>query len=428
MHVPFDRRRFLLALGATAAAGTLSMVARAAMGPDDKFDLLIKGGEVLDPSQRFRGMRDIGIRNGVIEAVQANIPAERALKVLSATGRLVTPGLVDLHAHTFPYGSAIGIPADELVPFQGTTTAVSAGDAGANNFAAYRRFIVASTRTRLYAFVHIANIGLAGFPVGELFNIDFAQIEPAARTVAENADIALGIKVRMSENVIAQHGLEPLKRAIKAVEMAGTGGKIMCHIGGVETPQLMSQILDLLRPRDILTHCFSGAPNVAGKFTNIVQEGKLLPAALEAKKRGVHFDVGHGGGSFDYTVAEAAIAQGASPDTISSDMHVFSGNTPGMPYLTWVMSKFLNMGFTLEQVVAMATINSARAIDRLPKLGTLQVGAPGDATLLEVIEGPVEFVDTRNNKRAGKVFIRPVQTVSAGIAFGRPYSAPFSVR
>jgi dihydroorotase len=425
MHAPFDRRRFLIALGAAAAA-TLPGAVRAAMGPNDKFDLLIKGGEVLDPSQNLRGMRDIGIRNGVIEAVQADIPAERALKVLSASGRLVTPGLVDLHAHTFPYGSAIGIPADELVPFQGTTTAVSAGDAGANNFAAYRRFIVASTRTRLYAFVHIANIGLAGFPVGELFNIDFAQIEPAARTVAENSDIALGIKVRMSENVIAQHGLEPLKRSIKAVEIAGTGGKIMCHIGGVATPELMSQILDTLRPRDILTHCFSGAPNNAGQFTNIVQNGKLLPAAIDAKKRGVHFDIGHGGGSFDYTVAEAAIAQGVLPDTISSDMHVFSGNSPGMPFLTWVMSKFLNMGFTLEQVVAMATINSARAIDRLPKLGTLQVGAPGDATLLEVVDGPVEFVDTRNNKRTGKVFIRPVQTVAAGIAFGRPYSAPFS--
>ena len=112
----------------------------------------------------------------------------------------------------------------------------------------------------------------------------------------------------MSENVIAQHGLEPLKRAIKAVEMAGTGGKIMCHIGGVESPALMSQILDTLRPRDILTHCYSGAPNIAGKFTNIVQDGKLLPAAMEAKKRGVHFDVGHGGGSFDYTEGNQARA------------------------------------------------------------------------------------------------------------------------
>jgi dihydroorotase len=428
MRNTIDRRRFLLSLGALAATQSLSLAARAAMGPDDKFDLLIKGGDVLDPSQRLRAVRDIGIRNGVIEAVQADIPAERALKVINASGRLVTPGLVDLHAHTFPYGSAIGIPADELVPFQGTTTAVSAGDAGANNFAGYRRFIVASTRTRLYAFVHIANMGLAGFPVGELYNIDFAQIEPAARTVAENADIALGIKVRMSENVIAQHGIEPLKRAIKACEMSGTGAKIMCHIGGVETPQLMSQILDLLRPRDILTHCYSGAPNIAGKFTNIVQDGKLLPAALEAKKRGVHFDVGHGGGSFDYTVAEAAIAQGALPDSISSDMHVFSGNTPGMPFLTWVMSKFLNMGFSIDEVVTMATANPARAINRLPKLGTLQVGAPGDVTMLEVVEGPVEFVDTRNNKRTGKVYMKPVQTVAAGIAFGRPYSAPFGVR
>jgi dihydroorotase len=138
--------------------------------------------------------------------------------------------------------------------------------------------------------------------------------------------------------------------------------------------------------------------------------------------------VGHGGGSFDYTVAEAAIAAGAPPDTISSDIHVFSGNTPGMPYLTWVMSKFLNMGFSLEQVVAMATINAANAIGKLPKLGTLQAGAPGDVTVLEVVNGPVEFVDTRNNKRTGKVHIRPVHTVAGGIAFGRPYSAPFSVR
>src|SRR5678815_1594654 len=130
--------------------------------------------------------------------------------------------------------------------------------------------------------------------------------------------------------------------------MSGVPAKVMCHIGGVADRALMSQILDLLRPGDILTHCYSGAPNIAGKFTNIVQEGKLLPAALEAKKRGVHFDVGHGGGSFDYTVAEAAIAQGCPPDTISSDIHVYSGNSAGQPYLPWVMSKFLNMGYSLE--------------------------------------------------------------------------------
>ncbi len=424
-----DRRRFVLALAAATAASGVPAAVRAAMGPNDKFDLVIKGGEVIDPSQKLRAVRDVGIRNGVVEAVAADIPAARAVKLVNAVGRLVTPGLVDLHGHAFPYGSAIGIPADELVPFQGTTTAISAGDAGANNFAAFRRFIVGSTRTRLYAFVHIANIGLAGFPIPELYNIDYARAEDAARTLAENADLVIGIKVRMSENVIAQHGLEPLKRAIRACELSGVpGAKIMCHIGGVQSPKLMSDILDALRPGDILTHAYSGAPNLAGQFTNIVQEGRLLPAALAAKKRGVHFDVGHGGGSFDYTVAEAAIAQGAGPDSISSDMHVFSGNSPGMPFLTWVMSKFIAMGFSLEEVIAMSTVNPARAIGKLAKLGTLQAGAPGDVTVLEQVDGPVEFVDTRNNRRPGKMHLKPVVTVAGGIVFGRPFNAPFSAR
>jgi dihydroorotase len=422
------RRSFLATAGSFALAAAGMGAAGAAMGPNDKFDLVIKGGDVLDPSQSLRAKRDIGIRFGVIEALEADIPAERAQRLLDATGKLVTPGLVDLHTHVYPYGSAIGIPADELVAYQCTTTCVSAGDAGANNFAAFRRYVAAQTRTRVYAFVHIANIGLAGFPVAELYNIDFAQTDVATRAIAENADMVLGTKVRMSENVIAKHGLEPLKRAISACEKAGTGAKVMCHIGGVETRQLMSQILDLLRPGDVLTHCFTGFANLAGDFTNIVQDGRLLPAALAAKQRGVVFDIGHGGGSFDYTVAEAAIQQGCQPDTISSDIHVFSGNTPGMPYLTWVMSKFMGLGFSLEQVVAMATIKPATVINRAPKLGTLQIGAPGDVAVMELVEGPVSFVDTRNNKRDGKAYLKPVQTVAAGVPFGRPYNAPFAVR
>jgi dihydroorotase len=423
-----SRRAALLGAGAVATLSAGSGLVRAAMGPDDKFDLLIKGADVLDPSQGLRGKRDIGIRYGLIEALAEDIPAARANRTLTATGKLAVPGLIDLHAHVFPYGSAIGIPADELVANQATTTLVSAGDAGANNLAAFRRFIVPATRARLYAFVHIANHGLTGFPVPELYNIDFAQVDAAARAIAENADIVLGAKVRMSENVIAKHGLEPLKRAIMACERAGTGGKVMCHIGGVETPALMSQILDTLRAGDVLTHAYSGAPNNANQFTNIVQEGKLLPAAAEAKKRGVVFDVGHGGGSFDYTVAEVAIASGAGPDVISSDIHVFSGNSPGMPYLTWVMSKFMNLGYTLEQVVTMATATPAKVISKMPKAGTLQVGAPGDVSLLEVVEGPVSFVDTRNNKREGKIHIKPAGAVVAGVAYGRPYQSPFAVR
>jgi dihydroorotase len=421
-----SRRSFLGGAGALAlmTAGP----ARAAMAPDDKFDLVIKGGDVLDPSQGLRGRRDIGIRYGLVEALEPDIPAARALRLLDAGGKLVTPGLIDLHSHVYPYGSAIGIPADELVAHQCTTTCVSAGDAGANNFAAFRRHIAAQTRTRLYAFVHIANMGLTPFPVAELINIDYAQVDACAKAVAENADIAIGVKVRMSENVIAHNGIEPLRRAILACERAGTGGRVMAHIGGVETAELMSQILDLLRPGDILTHAYSGAPNIAGAFTNIVQNGRVLPAALAAKQRGVVFDVGHGGGSFDYTVAEVAIPQGCPPDTISSDIHVFSGNSPGVPYLTNVMSKFMGLGFTLEQVVAMATVNPAKIINRLPKLGTLLVGAPGDVAIMDLVEGPVSFLDTRNNRREGRAQLKPVQTVTAGVPFGRPYGSPFSVR
>ena len=424
----FSRRDLFKAGLALGALGVLPRAAIAAMGPNDKFDLLIRNANVLDPSQGLAGKRDIGIRYGLIESIAPAIAADRALRVMDAGGKLVTPGLIDLHCHTYPYGSAIGIPADELVPHQCTTTVVSAGDAGANNFAAYRRFVVPASRTRQFAFVHIAVAGLAGFPVPELYNIDYAQVDVAARAVAENADMVLGVKVRMSENVIARHGLEPLRRAIAACVASGVPAKVMVHIGGVSDAALMSQILDALRPGDVLTHCYSGAPNIAGEGTNIVQNGKLLPAALEAKRRGVVFDIGHGGGSFDYTIAEAAIAQGCPPDTISSDAHVFSANTPGMPYLPWVMSKLIGLGFSLPEVVTMATATPARVIGRIPRHGTLQIGAPADLSMLDIVEGPVSFVDTRENRREGKMFLRPAATVVAGVAFGRPYQAPFSVR
>ena len=421
-------RRHFLALTGSVAAAAMSKGARAAIGPTDKFDLVIKGGDVLDPSQSLKAKRDIGIRWGTIEAVEAEIPAERSLNTIDASGKLVLPGLVDLHCHVYPYGSAIGIPADELVQFQGTTTVVSAGDAGVNNLAALRRYIVAQSRARIYAFVHIANNGLSAFPVAELYNIDNAQVDACAMALAENPDFLIGVKVRMSENVIFKHGVEPLKRGIQACEKCGWPARMMVHIGGVATSELMTDILNLLRPGDVLTHCYTGAPNISGAFTNIVQEGKLLPAALAAKQRGVVFDVAHGGGSFDFTVAEVAIPAGCTPDTISSDIHVVSGNSPGVPFLPNVMSKFLAMGFSLEQVVSMATSAPAKIINRAPKIGTLQLGAPGDVAIMDLVEGPVTFVDTRNNKRDGKLLLKPVQTVINGVPFGRPYQSPFSVR
>jgi dihydroorotase len=220
------------------------------------------------------------------------------------------------------------------------------------------------------------------------------------------------VKVRITDSVVGQNGLEPLRRAIRAATLAGPSFRVMCHIGAA--PGSLADLLDLLRPGDILTHAYSGAGN------NIVQGDKLLPAALAAKQRGVIFDVGHGGGSFDYTVCEPAMQQGAVPDTISSDIHAVSINTPGYPTLPNVMSKLLNLGLRLEDVVAKATIEPAKLIGRVPGLGTLQIGAPADVAVFDLVDGAVEFVDTRSNKRTGNRRLVPFLTVRGGRPFGRP--------
>jgi dihydroorotase len=431
-----SRRDFLasstLAAGATLAGSTPAtpapvMLAQAAPAPRGfdpgdatlKHDLVIANADVLDPSQRLRGKRDIGIKNGQIAALSATpIPAERASQRYDAAGKLTTPGLVDLHTHYGPLISGIGLPSDELAAITATTTGVSAGDAGANTYGALKHWVIGQARTRLYAFVHISSIGLAGgLAPGEMLNIDYADVERCAKTLAENADTALGVKVRITDNVVGNNGVEPLRRARRAAEMAGKDFRVMCHIGAA--PGNLADVLDLLRPGDILTHSYSGAGN------NIVQNGQLIPAAKAAKQRGVIFDVGHGGGSFDFTVCEPAMMQGCHVDTISSDIHAVSINTAGYPTLPWVMSKFLAMGLSLEEVVQRATIEPAKVIGRVPGLGTLAIGAPADVAVFDYVDGPaVEFVDTRNNRKTGTKKLVPVLTVKGGRPFGRPYPVP----
>ncbi len=427
-----SRRNFIVSTSAAAAGATLTAqtAAQAAppvllaqtgapaphgFDPKDpalKYDVVIANGEVVDPSQKLRGKRDLGIKHGQIAAIETSIPAARAVQRIDVAGKLVTPGLVDLHTHLVPH-LGIGLPADELVGITAVTTAVSAGDAGWQTFGAVRHYAIPQARTRIFAFVHIASIGLAGgLAPGEMLNIDYANVDGCAKAVIENPDIALGVKVRITDTVVGQNGLEPLRRAIRAAEMVGKGVPVMCHIGSA--PGSLSDLLDLLRPGDILTHAYSGAGN------NTVQNGQLLPAARAAKQRGVIFDVGHGGGSFDYTVCEPALQQGAVPDTISSDIHAVSINTPGYPTLPNVMSKFLNLGMPLEDVVAKATVEPAKVIGRVPGLGTLRIGAPADVAIFDLLDGPVEFVDTRNNKRTGTKKLVPVVTVKGGRPFGRP--------
>ena len=410
------------ALGGSAQAQTPMLVAQATGAPAPrgfdpadpalKYELVVANGDVLDPSQKLRGKRDIGMRYGQIAAIAASISPDRSVQRIDVGGRLVTPGLVDLHTHLCPH-LGLGLPADELVGITCTTTAVSAGDAGWHTWGVFRHLALPSSRTRLFSFVHISSIGLAGgLAPGEMLNIDYANVDGCAKVVAENPDAVLGVKVRITDSVVGQNGLEPLRRALRAAEIAGKGMRVMCHIGSA--PGSLSDLLDLLRPGDILTHAYSGAGN------NTVQNGQLLAAAKAAKQRGVIIDVGHGGGSFDFTVCEPAMQQGMPPDTISSDIHSVSINTPGYPTLPWVMSKFLALGMPLEEVVARSTVEPAKVIGRVPGLGTLQVGAPADLAVMDVVDGAVEFVDTRNNKRTGQRKLVPYLTIRGGRPFGRP--------
>lgn len=388
------------------------------LGPIDGYDLIITGGRVIDPSQKFDQIADIGIRNQKIVEIKPQL-TKKSAQTINASGKIITPGLIDLHAHCYPQASAIGLPADELVYLTGTTTFVDAGDAGANNFSAFKHYIAAQARSRMYAFLHISSIGLAGFPVGEMKNMEYANIDLAARTLNENTDILLGIKVRESLDVVGENGIEPLRRAVLAAERSGVkGARVMCHIGNA--PGDLSVLLDTLRPGDILTHAYSGAGN------NTVQNGKLIAAALEAKKRGVIIDVGHGGGSFDFTIAEPAIQQGLIPNTISSDLHAYSGNSPSIPYLPNVMSKFLTLGFTINEVIAMTTSHPGKIINRDPLLGTLKNGASADITIFDLVEKPTEWLDTKGNKRLGQMAFVPFQTIRGGVPYGRPFPSPFS--
>ena len=239
-----SRRDFL---SSSASLALTSTSAFAAMGPNDKFDLVIKGGDVLDPSQN--AARQARHRHPLRDdrGGRGRHPG-RAREARARCRRQAGDARPDRPAlHVFPYGSAIGIPADELVAHQGTTTCVSAGDAGANNFAAFRRHIAAQTRTRLYAFVHIANIGLARLPGAGALQHRLRAGRRGRAAVAENADMVLGIKVRMSRERDRQARPRAAQARDRGLRAAGTGAKVMCHIGGVETRELMSQILDLLR-------------------------------------------------------------------------------------------------------------------------------------------------------------------------------------
>ena len=372
-------RRQLVCTGAAALFAHVPK-ARAATN-----DLLIKGGRVIDPSVGLDAIRDIAIAAGKIVAVEADIAGD-ASQTIDARGKIVAPGLIDIHTHA---GRSKEGPA--LLVQDGVTGWVDAGSAGADNIDQIAT--VARTGPQVgRALVNIARTGVIS-PAGELHDMNAANVALAQGAIARHRDVVVGVKARLSENVADANDLEALRRAQEAA--APFNLPVMIHIGQSFSP--MRAILPLLKRGDIVTHMYAPAPNGI-----LDDKGRLFPDVAAARRRGIIFDFGNGTlDHFDWATVERATKQGFWPDTISTDWNVMS-KTTGVVDFPNVMSKFIMFGMPLSQIIACATVNAARVFPSFDDRGTLNVGAPADVAILELRDGTFEFVDNYKGTRTGR--------------------------
>jgi dihydroorotase len=419
MHTP-TRRGFLhhTALGALLcrfAAGWQGLLRaqQPAVAPaSPRYDLVVKGGRVIDPAQNLSAPRDVGITGRRIARVAPDIPATEARAVLDAHGQIVTPGLIDIHTHVYDGVAPLGIPADPNCLAKGVTTAVDAGSAGAHTFPGLRKYVINVVDTRVYALLNISVVGQSTLsddePYGELLDLRYANPKLAVKTIEQNRDVILGVKIRLTRNIAGDHDLEALGLAREAADAVGL--PLMVHIG--DTHSSLPAILARLKKGDVITHSFHGR---SGGILD--SNGRVLPEVHKAVAAGVHIDVGHGRGSFSFDVAEKAMQQGLLPGTISSDVHQFNVNGPVFDLVT-TLSKFLHLGLTLEQVIELVTSNAARVFGFPQGLGTLREGSEADVAVFHLAEGDFEFADAHDAKRIGHRKLQPVATVKAGRIYG----------
>jgi dihydroorotase len=367
-------------------------------------DLVIRGGTVIDPASGLHARRDVAVRDGRIAAVEPSVPLSDAADVLDATGFVVVPGLVDLHVHVYWGVADLSIRPGPHDLARGATTIVDAGSAGANTLPGFREYVIRPFTGRILAFVNISAMGQIDPFLGELHDLRYLIAERAAEAATAHPDLVVGIKVRLTESLTGPNAIPALERAVEAGVAAGV--PVMAHIG--DSTATTEEIMARLRPGDIVTHAFTDRRH--GIFDD---RGRVHAAALEARARGVRFDVGHGAGSFSFPRAEAALADGFRPDTISSDLHRFNVDGPVFDLAT-TLSKFLHLGLSLDEVVAMGTTAPAAAVGRAGELGTLAVGAEADVCVLRVAEGPVTFTDSFGVSVEGQRRLVPVATLRAG--------------
>jgi len=374
------------------------------------YDLLLKGGHVIDPSQDLRGALDIAVQNGKIAKVAANIPVAEARRVVDIPGKTVTPGLIDLHTHVFDGVAANGVHPDIAGVHAGVTTVVDAGSSGCATFSAFPRHILPRCETEVIPLLHICQTGLATNP--DIIAESSIDLESTLRVAREHKGLIKGIKARMVSPALEIFGMEMPRLAKRAARESGV--PLMVHIGDTTKrydPNVIRELLPLLEPGDIVTHLFTANPGGV-----LDTNGKLVPEAKELADRGVWLDTAHGRMNFGFNVGRRVLDQGLTPHCISTDLTI-PGRANTVHSMVEIMARFLGMGFTLEQVIAMSTVNPARAIGEANRLGSLAVGRQADISVLEVRDGRWVVYDTlRDSMKIDKTVV-PVLTVKRGRVF-----------
>ena len=374
------------------------------------YDLLIKGGTVIDPSQNINGPNDVAVEDGKIALVAPDIDASEAARVVEVKGKIVTPGLIDLHTHIYDGVNGNGVEADLGGVRAGVTTMVDAGSSGCDTYGGFPRHIIPNNATEIIPFLHICRTGLATTP--DIFSPASIDLDRTIQVVEQNRDTIFGIKARMVSPALEIMGLEMPRMAKRAAVESGV--KLMVHIGDTEKrydEKVIHQLLPILEEGDIVTHLFTANPGGV-----IDSEGKLAPEAKEAQERGVWLDTAHGRMNFSFDVGQRVLDQGLMPHCISTDL-TLPGRQLTVHSMTEMMTRFLAMEFTLDQVVEMSTLNPAKALGQEDRIGSLAVGHQADVSVLDMVEGDWVVYDVVGGSRRTEKAMVPVLTVKRGEVF-----------
>jgi dihydroorotase len=374
------------------------------------YDLVLTGGMVVDPAEGRRGVMDVAVQDGKIAAVGASVDRQGAGRIVDVSGKYVTPGLIDIHAHVFGGVAANGVEPDIAGVRAGVTTVVDAGSSGSATFSAFPRHILPKSDTEVIPFLHICQTGLATNP--DIIAAASIDLDETLRVVDAHKPLIKGIKARMVSPALEILGMEMPRLAKRAARESGL--PLMVHIGDTQKtydPNVIRELLPMLEPGDIVTHLFTANPGGV-----LDANGKLVPEARDLADRGVWLDTAHGRMNFGFGVARKVLDQGLVPHCISTDLTI-PGRLNTVHSLVEIMARFLGLGFTFDQVVAMCTVNAARALGEQDRLGTLAVGRQADISVLDLREGDWVVYDTlRDSLRVTQAPV-PVLTVKRGALF-----------